>query len=69
MKPCDAPKSLFKATMELLGQDKRPLFEIAVATNVPYHWLAQVKAGNVKSPSVNRIQYLYEALSGKQLVL
>lgn len=68
MKPCDKPNTLLAATIDMIRKDKRTRLDQALELTVPYHWLSQLMAGNIKSPSVNRIQHIYEQLSGKKLV-
>lgn len=61
--------TLLTATLRLVHSDGRNLPDMAVDTKVPFYWLRKFSSGNVKSPSVNRIQHLYEELSGKKLVI
>lgn len=61
------PFSLLKRTLELLKEDSRSLIEIYTATGIPYYWLKKFSAGEFANPSVNRVQFLYEFLSGQQL--
>jgi hypothetical protein len=61
----DEQSTLLVKTLELLkGQN---LLHIYRDTGIPYYWLKTVASGKTKSPSVNRIQYLYEHLTGTKL--
>jgi len=67
----DKPGSLLQRTKELLAKRRleRPFayYEISLATGLNQHWLKSVASGNVSEPSVNRVQCLYEHLSGLTL--
>lgn len=65
----DAPGSLIIATHRLMKKERRTLLEIWRDTGVPFGWLTAFKRGAIASPSVNRIQYLYEKLSGRKINL
>lgn len=53
--------------MQLLEASELSLREIAEKSGVPYDWLTAIKYDRIKNPSVNRIQALYEFLSGNSL--
>ena len=59
--------SLYSKTLELLKDSGTPLPEIYKETNIPYYWLKNFSSGKTLDPSVNRVQRLYEFLSGKEL--
>lgn len=59
----DAPSPLLRAVIQLIKQDGRSLAKIATDTGIPFYWLRQLAAGKIPNPSVNRIQFLYEALT------
>lgn len=61
----DQPRSLMTKTIELLRE--RDLFEIYAETKISFYWLRKFVVGTYKNPSVNRVQYLYEHLTGKPL--
>ena len=63
------PGSLLKQTRTLLKRSKREnqLETVAHKTKIPYLWLNKIADGRVKNPSVNRIQKVYEHLSGSKL--
>lgn len=62
----DTQLSLMTRTHTLVRD--RDLLAIHRQTNIPYHWLCRFSAGKIRNPSVNRIQYLYEQLTGKNLL-
>lgn len=59
--------SLHEITLELLKKDERPLPIISRESGVSLPWLKKLKSREIEDPSVNRIQKLYEFLSGSQL--
>lgn len=65
--PFDQEGSLMKKTRELLNADNRDLFEIYAATKISFYWLKKFSKGEFDNPSVNRVQFLYEFLSGNKL--
>jgi hypothetical protein len=65
--PCDKPGTLIEATRKLLKNDPRSQPRIAEDLGVPFHWLKAFMADEIEAPSVNRVQYLYEKLSGHRL--
>lgn len=67
--PFDAPGSLIRATLDLIKKDPRNAAELYRDTGLPFHWLTKFIHGDIDSPSVNRVQYLYEKLSGKKINL
>lgn len=58
---------LLKETLILFDESGKTPHQLATETGLPFYWLRDLKAGRSKGPSVNRIQYLYEYLSKKQL--
>lgn len=56
-------------TLELLKADPRPLTQLSIESKIPYHWLSSYRYGKAASPSVDRVQALYEFLTGKSLPL
>lgn len=64
----DKQKSLLKKTIELLNKDKRTLNELHYLTGLPLYWLQSLKKGAMKNPSVNRIQHLFEFLTGSVII-
>lgn len=61
--------SLHEQTLELLHASPKPLIQLYDETRIPIGWLSTFKRGSVKDPSVNRVQRLYEHLSGRSLSL
>ena len=59
---------LMTVTRDLLHNDVRTQQEIHKGTGIPFHWIQQFSFGKFKNPSVNRVQSLYEFLSGKSLL-
>lgn len=67
MQQNDEAGLLMKKTIELLrGRD---LLLVYKETNISYYWLRKFLAGRFANPSVNRVQRLYEYLSGKKITL
>lgn len=67
---CDRPGSLLTMTLRLIDRDsaKRSRTQLAHDLGIPAHWLNSFVQGAIDAPNVNRIQFIYEALSGKELV-
>lgn len=61
----DQPGTLMVETVRLLKN--RDLFEVYAETKISFYWLRKFATGGFKNPSVNRVQYLYEYLTGKQI--
>lgn len=59
--------SLYSRTLDLLKQSGVPLPEIYKETHLPYYWLKKFSSGEIRDPSVNRVQRLYEFLAGRKL--
>lgn len=63
----DEPGSLMAKTIKLLrGRD---LLQVYKETGISYYWLRKFLAGKFTNPSVNRVQSLYEYLSGNKINL
>ena len=60
-------KSLYEKTLELLNETEVPVRTISEESGIPYDWLIGIKYDRIRNPSVNRVQELYEYLSGKKL--
>lgn len=65
--PHEQECSLVTKTRELLDADPRSLGKLSLQLQLPYHWLRDLQQGNISNPAVNRVQYVYEQLSGKKL--
>ena len=62
----DQPGSLMQQTSDLLrNQDLLKVYE---ETRISFYWLRKFASGSFRNPSVNRVQYLYEHLSGTKLL-
>lgn len=44
------------------------LLKVYTDTGLPFYWLRKVASGEIKNPSVNRVQYLYEHLTRTTLL-
>lgn len=60
--------SLMTETLRLLKERSQTLPNITAATKIPFYWLRKFIGGEIKDPGVNRIQALYEYLSGRKLL-
>ena len=65
----DEPGTLMTRTRELLKTSKQGFLEIYSETGLPFYWLRKCAYGEFRNPSVNRVQFLYEHLTGKPLSL
>ena len=65
MKHYDEPGTLLCRTRELL--EDQDLLEVYKATELPFYWLRSFASGKHNSPSVNRVQVLYEHLTKSPL--
>ena len=61
--------TLYEQTLELLVASELTIQDIATQSGLPYDWLVSIRYDRVKNPSVNRVQILYEFLSGKPLTV
>ena len=59
--------SLMAKTKELLDKDERSLLDLHKECQISYYWLRKFKSGVLIDPSVNKVQALYEFLSGTAL--
>ena len=59
--------SLVLKTRELLNESKESYHTISMKTNLPSTWLKQFAQRNSDNPTCNRVQALYEYLTGKPL--
>jgi hypothetical protein len=61
--------SLHRRTLELVRSVPRSttLSQIAEATDLPLGWLSAFSRDEIKAPNVNRVQILFEHLSGRKL--
>lgn len=63
---CDRPGSLMSETLKLVNKEPRGLLAVTQRTGIPFYWLRKFAANRIPNPSVNRVQFLYEKLSGKK---
>jgi hypothetical protein len=61
--------SLLDKTRQLLKESNSSYNTIFLATGLKPHWLTFVATGKLKDPSVNKIQKLYEHLTGQKLAV
>lgn len=66
--PYDQEGSLLSKTRALIKDRKLSLPEIYKETGIPFYWLKKFVSGEIRNPSVNRVQYLYEKLTESDLV-
>ena len=64
----DEAGTLLARTRELLLASTESHITLAQRARVPYFWLKSMVRGDAADPGVNRVQRLYEALSGKTLL-
>ena len=65
-KEYDSPNLLMQTTIKLVKQ--KGIEDTAFETLIPFGWLQKFCAGTFKNPSVNRVVFLYEHLSGTKLI-
>ncbi len=69
----DNQQSLLEKTRELLNtrldNEDEALIAICYETGFAYHWVRKLGLGQFKNPSVNRVQFLYEYLTGTKLIV
>lgn len=61
-------KSLMDETRRLLKESDIPRYKLAEAIGVTRVWIRDFERGNYIDPGVNKIQKLYEILSGEPLL-
>lgn len=65
----DQPQTLMNATITLTKDaTEKELTEISHNTSIPIGWLRKFSKRVYSNPSVNRVQYLYEYLTGTKLI-
>jgi hypothetical protein len=64
----DEPESLQQITHDLLQDASETAFEIAVATGLTHSWIAAFSCNRITNPSCNKVQRLYEYLTGSPLL-
>jgi hypothetical protein len=59
--------SLYQITKQLLRQSPLTLGQVHRESGLPLFWLRKFSSGEIRNPSVDRVQSLYEFLSKKKL--
>jgi hypothetical protein len=59
--------SLHRRTLELVNTCGLNVPELFRQTGIPFYWIRKFMQGDVTNPPVDRVQKLYELLSGKTL--
>ena len=65
--PCDEPSKFLLHVIDLIKNDPRTLSQIATETGISLNWLSNMVNLHHKNPSVNRIHFIYEMLTGSKL--
>lgn len=65
---CDRTGTLVLRTQTLVKDYSDGLVALSHRSKIPFWWLRKFAAGQIASPGANRLQYLYEYLTGKPLV-
>ncbi len=65
--PCDRAGSMLRKTLALLDKESRTNEALSLYLHVPLPWISKLRARVIKTPSVNRVQFIYEKLSGEKL--
>lgn len=68
------PESLMQVTRRLLKQSDKSLVDVYVELHnngspITFHWLKKFSSGDIKDPSVNRVEELYTHLTGKPVLI
>lgn len=66
-KYCHLASSLFDETLKLCKEHPSQV-KLAEEAGVPYFWLRKFTKGEIPDPGVNRVQRLYETLTGQSLL-
>lgn len=61
--------SLLKRTRALIAESGKTHMQICIATGLQVNWISGISSGRIRDPSVNRIQKLYEYLTGNKLAI
>ena len=65
-KDYDQPGPLMIETIKLIKETG--LEKVAFVTLVPFGWIQKLCSGTFKNPSVNRIEHIYQVLSGSKII-
>jgi hypothetical protein len=64
----DEPCALLIKTRKMVqALNNNALMDVHKESGLPFFWLLDFKRGRTDGASVNRVQFLYEHLSGKKL--
>lgn len=63
----DQPGKFHETVRQLVNNDGRQLVILAGDMKVPAIWLQKFADGRIANPSVNRLEYVYEQLTGNPL--
>ncbi len=63
----DKPGAFLATVRKLINENERPYVLLAGDLKVPAIWLKKVADGDIENPGLNRIEYVYEQLTGKKL--
>jgi hypothetical protein len=61
-------ESLHEKTLRLLKESPKSTADIANGAEVNFYWLRKYRSGGFEDPSVNRVQKVYEYLTGTPLL-
>jgi len=64
-----AEGTLLKRVRELIAASEQTHMQICVSTGLQVNWLSGIATGRIRDPSVNRVQKLYEYLTGTKLAI
>ena len=68
IRPGDKPGTLAQRTRDLLQNRECSMPRLSRNLDLPLSWLIRFERAEIPSPGVNRVQFLYEQLSGKKLL-
>ncbi len=61
---------LRETTLKLIQRlNTEELQKLSYATEIQYHWLYNFKVGKLKTADVDRVEKVYEQLSGRKICL
>lgn len=60
-------KTLMEKTLQLLKETNTPIETITQDTKLTFYWLTRFRRNEFKDPGVNKVELLYEYLTGKNL--
>lgn len=63
----DKPGELLTKVRNMINNDPRSFSQLSHDTRLPPVWIRQIADGAIVNPSVNRVEWLYNALSKDKL--